>query len=79
MTSLPSLVVAKRRSSTSSRGGGSSEISWFAASIRNFGLLVRAGAPRRNQASSLRSRLSRRSAVTAAIRSRSTFARTYAA
>ncbi len=42
-TSLPRRVAANRMSSTSSRGGGSSAMSAFAASMRNFGLLVRAG------------------------------------
>ena len=37
-----------------SRAGGSSAISALAASIRNLGLEVRAGGPRRSQASSLR-------------------------
>ena len=60
MTFLPSRAVASLVSSTPSRGGGSSAISALAASTRNFGLVVRAGAPRRSQASSLRSRLRRR-------------------
>ena len=45
-TSLPSLAAANCCSSTRSRGGGSSSISSQAASSRNFGLEVRAGAPR---------------------------------
>ena len=53
-TSLPSRDVANLVSSTRSRGGGSSAISAFAASIRNFGFEVRAGGPRRSHASSLR-------------------------
>ena len=57
---MPSRAVAIRVSATPSRGGGSSAISACAASIRNFGLLVRAGGPRRSQASSLRSRFCRR-------------------
>ena len=52
----------ERTRATSSRGGGSSSISALAASMRNLGLLVRAGGPRRSQASSLRSRFARRSA-----------------
>ncbi len=51
-----------------SRGGGSSAISTFAASMRNLGLAVRAGAPRRSQASSLRARFCRRLSVAAACR-----------
>ncbi len=54
-------------------------MSAFAASMRNFGLEVRAGAPRRSQASSLRMRFCRRASVAAAIRSRSTRCSTYAA
>ena len=75
-TSLPRRVVANRMSSTPSRAGGSSAMRALAASIRNLGLLVRAGGPRRSQASSLRRRLSRRSAITPAIRSRSALAST---
>ena len=59
-TSLPSRWVANRCSSIRSRGGGTSSMSAFAASIRNFGLDVRAGGPRRSQASSLRTRFWRR-------------------
>ena len=62
-TDLPSRRVAKARSRVPSRGGGSSAISACAASIRNRGLLVRAGGPRRSQASSLRSRFCRRASV----------------
>ena len=40
-----------------SRGGGSVAINSFAASTRNLGFEVLAGAPRRSQASSLRSKL----------------------
>ena len=54
---------ANRCSANGSRGGGSSAISSLAASMRNFGLLVRAGGPRRSHASSLRSRFCRRSSV----------------
>ncbi len=43
MTSLPSRWAAKRCSSIRSRGGGTSSISWLAASMRNFGFAVRAG------------------------------------
>ena len=60
MTSLPSRWVANRCSSSRSRGGGTSSISALAASMRNFGFAVRAGAPRRSQASSLRTRFCRR-------------------
>ena len=51
-TVLPKRAFANAKSSTLLRGGGSFSINSFAASMRNFGLLVRAGAPRRNQASS---------------------------
>ena len=68
--------LANEASSTLLRGAGSSAMRAFAASMRNFGLLVRAGGPRRSQASSLRMRLARRSATTPARRSRSAFART---
>jgi hypothetical protein len=61
-----------------SRAGGSSAISAWAASMRNFGLLVRAGGPRRSQASSLRTRFIRRSSVTDEIRARSARASVYA-
>ena len=37
---------------TESRGAGTSSMMALAASMRNFGLDVRAGAPRRSQASS---------------------------
>ena len=79
MTSLPRRAVAVRVSSRESLGGGSPAISAAAASSRNRGLLVRAGAPRRSQASSLRSRLARRSWVVAATRARSARVSTYAA
>ncbi len=78
-TSLPSRWVAKRCSSSRSRGSGSSSISALAASIRNFGLEVRAGAPRRSQASSLRMRFCRRDSLAAAWRCRSALASTKAA
>ena len=58
--------MAKRSSSARSRGSGSSAISALAASMRNFGLDVRAGGPRRSQASSLRSSWRRRSSRAAA-------------
>ena len=78
-TSLPSRWVAKRCSSSRSRGGGSSSMSTWAASMRNFGLEVRAGAPRRSHASSLRIRFWRRSSEAAACRCRSALASTNAA
>ncbi|CKT58042.1 Uncharacterised protein [Mycobacterium tuberculosis] len=78
-TSFPSRAAASLASSTVLRGGGTSAISWLAASIRNLGLQVRAGAPRRNQASSLRSRFCRLASAAAVSRSRSTRCSTYAA
>ena len=69
ITSLPSRCAANRWSSSRSRGGGSSAIRASAASMRNFGFEVRAGGPRRSQASSLRARLRRRTSVAAAWRS----------
>ncbi len=75
-TVLPSRAVAKRSSSTLSRAGGSSAISALAASIRNRGLEVRAGGPRRSQASSLRSSSCRRSSRAASLRARSARAST---
>ena len=62
-TSLPSRVVAKRCSTSESRGGGSLAMSSLAAWIRNFGFDVRAGGPRRSHASSLRMRFLRRASV----------------
>ena len=59
-TLSPRRAVAKRSSSARSRGSGSSAISAFAASMRNFGLEVRAGGPRRSHASSLRRSCRRR-------------------
>ena len=59
----PSRAGASARSSTAVRGGGTSAISASAASMRNFGLDVRAGGPRRSQASSLRSRFCRRASL----------------
>ncbi len=57
----PRRAEAKRVSSAVSRAGGSVSISALAASMRNFGFEVRAGAPRRSHASSLRSRFCLRS------------------
>ncbi len=71
--------MAMLASWTLSRTGGSFAMSSFAASMRNFGLLVRAGAPRRSQASSLRMRFCRFDSDAAAILSRSTRCRMYAA
>ena len=51
-TSLPSRAVAIFARDTESRGAGTSSMMALAASMRNFGLDVRAGAPRRSQASS---------------------------
>ena len=79
ITSLPSRAVANFANSTVLRSGGTSAISWLAASIRNFGLDVRAGGPRRSQASSLRIRFCRRASLAAACRARSAFASTNAA
>ena len=67
MTSLPSRAVASLASSTVLRSGGTSAISWLAASIRNFGFEVRAGGPRRSQASSLRIRFCRLASAAAAM------------
>ena len=78
-TVRPSRAPAKRVSSTESRGAGSSAIRALAASIRNCGFDVRAGGPRRSQASSLRSRFCLRSSVAEAMRARSALASTYAA
>ena len=77
-TVLPSRALAKARSSTLSRGAGSADINSFAASIRNFGFAVRAGAPRRSQASSLRIRLLRLMFSVLPCRSRSALAKTKA-
>ena len=71
--------MAARDSATRSRGGGTSAMSSLAASIRNLGLEVRAGAPRRSQASSLRMRFWRLASAAASCRSRSTRCSTYAA
>ena len=79
MTSFPSRAVASLASSTVLRSGGTSAMSWLAASIRNLGFEVRAGGPRRNQASSLRIRFCRLASAAAASRSRSTRCSTYAA
>ena len=78
-TSLPSRWVANLCSSIRSRGGGTSSISALAASMRNFGFEVRAGGPRRSQASSLRVRFCRRDSEAEACRCRSALASTKAA
>ncbi len=78
-TSLPSRAAANACSCTTSRGGGSSAMRSAAASSRNRGLEVRAGAPRRSQASSLRMRFWRRDSAAADCRVRSALARTNAA
>ena len=75
MTSLPRRAVAIFTSSTVSRGGGTSAMRASAAAMWNFGLEVRAGAPRRSHASSLVSRLARLAAATSAWRMRSARAR----
>ncbi len=77
-TVLPRRLRANLRSSLPSRGAGSAEISSFAASTRNFGFVVRAGAPRRSHASSLRIKLLRRASVAADWRERSALAKTNA-
>ena len=77
-TVLPKRLSANLRSSLPSRGAGSAEINSFAASTRNFGFVVRAGAPRRSQASSFLIKLLRRASVAADWRERSAFARTNA-
>ena len=61
-----------------SRGGGSVAINSLAASTRNFGFDVLAGAPRRNHANSLRNKLFRRASIAACCLARSAFAKTYA-
>ena len=71
-TCLPKRATATRCNSMGLRTGGTSAISSLAASIRNFGFDVRAGAPRRSHASSLRIRFCRLLSAAAAIRSRST-------
>ena len=70
-TVRPSRFVAKPSSSTVLRGGGTSAISASAASIRYRGFDVRAGGPRRSQASSLRARFRRRASAASACRERS--------
>ena len=77
-TVLPSRLRANFKSSVESRGAGSAEIKSFAASTRNFGFVVRAGAPRRSQASSLRIKLLRRASIALDWRARSAFAKTNA-
>ena len=79
ITLPPRREEANLSSSTRSRASGSSAIIAFAASIRNLGLEVRAGGPRRSQASSFRSSCWRRSSRAEACRSRSARASTYAA
>src|ERR1700756_3754822 len=69
-TTLPSRAVASLASSTLLRSGGTSAINWLAASMRNLGFEVRAGGPRRNQASSLRIRFCRLASAAAASRAR---------
>ena len=76
ITTLPSLRAAKLDRRSESRGGGTSLINASAASMRYRGLEVRAGAPRRSQASSLRMRFCRRDSEAAACRSRSARAKT---
>ena len=68
---LPNLFAAKLRSSAPLRGGGSFAIKVFAASILNFGLDVRAGAPRRSHANSFRINMLRFVSSTDAWRERS--------
>ena len=63
-TSLPSRETARDCSATLSRISGTSAMSAFAASMRNFGFDVRAGGPRRSHASSLRARFCRRASMT---------------
>ena len=75
---LPNLFAAKFRSSDSFLGGGSFAIRVFAASMRNFGFAVRAGAPRRSQANSLRINIFRLPSSTVIWRARSAFESTYA-
>lgn len=75
-TVRPSREEANFISSLVSRGGGTSAISSLAASTRKRGFDVRAGAPRRSQASSLRTRFCRLVSSVAAMRSRSARAKT---
>ena len=77
-TVFPRRLSANFKSSVESRGAGSAEINSFAASTRNFGLVVLAGAPRRSQASSFLMRLFLRASKTFAWRDLSAFARTNA-
>ena len=63
-TVFPKRLRANFRSSVESRGAGSAEINSFAASTRNFGLVVLAGAPRLSHASSFRIRLFLRASKT---------------
>ena len=64
---------------TESRGSGTSAMIALAASMRNFGFEVRAGAPRRSHASSFFMSCWRFCSTTAACRARSARARIQAA
>ena len=75
-TLLPKRLPANVSNSSFLRGGGSFEINSFAASIRNFGFDVRAGAPRRNHANSFLIRFCRRDSVATAWRNLSALAKT---
>ena len=75
-TVRPRRLSANLSSSDLSRGAGSLLISSFAASTRNFGFTVCAGAPRRSHASSFLMRLFLRASIALAWRARSAFANT---
>ena len=75
-TVLPRRALANASSSTLLRGGGSFSINSFAASMRNLGLLVRAGAPRRSQANSFLMSMFRFCSSTLDCRMRSALAKT---
>ena len=77
-TVRPSRLRANLSNSDLSRGAGSLLISSLAASTRNLGFTVCAGAPRRSHASSLRISAFRRASIALAWRARSAFAKTYA-
>ena len=77
-TVRPRRLSANLSNSDLSRGAGSLLINSLAASTRNFGFTVCAGAPRRSQASSLRISWLRRASIALVWRARSAFARTYA-
>ncbi|SKU81496.1 Uncharacterised protein [Mycobacteroides abscessus subsp. abscessus] len=79
MTMRPRRRRANAVSATESRGAGTSAIKASAASMRYLGLDVRAGGPRRNQASSLRARLRRRASAASACRPRSARAKVQSA